>query len=128
MEKLIAVQSEYNSLDNLSEALKKDSSFEVSRVYDTWEMRTDKSGQMEQCVLVKKSSMHALKFYFAKEGTIKVNHVIPSKTMNAFFGRSVKLHRNVIEIVTGGIKNAIVGAGQKKAFKEMVQIFDKVKA
>jgi hypothetical protein len=54
MEKLITIKNEYNSLDLLNDFLKKDSTFESSKEYDSWDVRTDANGQMEQCLIIKK--------------------------------------------------------------------------
>lgn len=118
MEKLLTIKKEYNTLDTLEEFLKKESSFECSQTYDIWDVRTDPNGQMEQCILLKKSSMHAMRAYFTKENTLKINHVIPDKTKSALLSKSVKQRRSIFEIATGGIKQAILSGAQKKAFAE----------
>jgi len=46
--------------------IKTASAFECSKDYDIWECRTDSNGQMEQCVVIKKSSLHGMKVYFQK--------------------------------------------------------------
>jgi len=125
MENLIKVNSNYNSLDKLHEFLKKESNYECSKTYDIWDMRTDANGQMEQCVVLKKSGMHAVKMYFTNEETVKVNHIIPSKVMNAYFGKSVKERQNVLEILTGVIKNAVLKGPQNAAFKELEEVVKK---
>ena len=89
-------------------------------------MRTDANGQMEKCVLIKKSGMHALKVHFTKENEIMMSHLIPSKVMNAYFGRSQKARRNILEIIAGVIKNALLIGSQKKAFKEMEAVLLKL--
>lgn len=122
MENLIEIKKEYNSLDKLYEYLKKDSSYEYSKSYDTWEVRTDANGQMAQCIIIKKSAMHAVKVIFANENTVKVNYIIPNKLMHAYFGKSVKARRNIIEIATGIIKQALLEGSQKKAFQELEQV------
>ena len=73
MESLIDVKKDYNSLDKLYNYLKKNSNYEYSKPYDHWEMRTDSNGQMEQCIVVKKNAMHAVKVFFINENTVKVN-------------------------------------------------------
>ena len=87
MENLIEIKNEYNSLDKLYEYLKKDSNYECSKTYDHWEVRTDSNGKMEQCIVIKKSGMQAVKVFFANENTVKVNYVIPNKIMHAYFGK-----------------------------------------
>lgn len=125
MENLIKIKSDYNSLDKLHNFLKNESSYECSKTYDSWEMRTDSNGQMEQCLVLKKSGMHAVKMYFTNEDTVKVNYVIPSKLMNAYFGKSVKARRNILEILTGAITQSVLKAPQTKAFNELEQVVRK---
>ena len=38
--------------------------------------------------------------------------------MNAYFGKSVRARKDIIQIVTGIIKQAVLAPGQKKAFEE----------
>lgn len=127
MEKKINVQSEYGSLDQISNFLKKQSPYEISKEYDHWEIRTDANGQMEQCIVIKKSNMHGAKAYFTNDNVLKVDYIIPNKMMDAYFGKSQKARRNILEIVAGGIKNTLLSGGQKKAFEEIVSSFDKIK-
>ncbi|WP_323788895.1 hypothetical protein [Psychroserpens sp.] len=122
MENLIEVKSAYNSLDKLCTFFKNESVYRCSKIYDTWEIRTDSNGQMEHCIVVKKSSMHAIKVFFVNEDTVKINYVIPNKLMNAYFGKSVKARQNIIEIATGVIKQALLYGFQKKAFSELEQL------
>jgi len=119
MENLIKIKNEYNSLDKLHNFLKKESSYEHSKTYDIWEVRQDTNNQMEQCLLIKKSGMHAVKLFFVNEDTVKVNHIIPNKLMNAYFGKSVKARRSIIDIIAGTIKQAVLSGSQKKAFEEL---------
>lgn len=119
MEKTIKIKNEYNSLDKLYEFLKTDTSFECSKEYDIWEHRIDANGQMEQCIVLKKSSMHAVKLFFTGENSVKINHIIPSKIMHAYFGKSVKARRNILEVITGKISEALLAPAQKKAFEEL---------
>lgn len=126
MEKIITIKNEYNSLDTLQNFLKKETSFESSKEYDVWDHRVDANGQMAQCVLLKKSNMHAVKAYFTADNTVKINHVIPNKIMQAYFGKSVKAHRNILEIITGTITQAVLAGPQKKAFEELEQVFHKI--
>ena len=128
MENLIKIKSEYNSLDKLYEFLKKDSNYEYSKDYDIWEHRTDSNGQMEQCIIIKKSGMHAIKVFFVNDNIVKVNYIIPNKLMHAYFGKSVKARRNIIEIVGGIIKQALLAPSQKKAFEELEQVLNKISA
>ena len=125
MENSITINSTYNSLDKLHGALKNQSGYECSKTYDIWDHRVDANGQMEQCVVLKKSGMHAVKMFFTNENTVKVNHIIPSKVMHAYFGKSVKAHRNIIEILTGAISQAVLKGPQNKAFEELEQVVKK---
>lgn len=126
MENLITIKNEYNTLDKLHEFLKKDLNYEYSKEYDTWEHRVDANGQMEQCLVVKKSSMHAIKVFFVNDNTVKINYIIPSKIMHAYFGKSVKARKNILEIITGVIKQAVLAGPQKKAFEEMELVFKNI--
>jgi len=126
MENLITIKNEYNTLDKLYEFLKKDSNYECSsKDYDIWEQRTDTNGQMEQCIVLKKSGMHAMKVFFVNENTVKINHIIPGKMMNAYFGKSVKARRNILEIIAGEIKKIALAPAQKKAFEELEEVVKK---
>ncbi|MDH7447572.1 hypothetical protein [Aquimarina sp. 2201CG14-23] len=126
MEKIIKIKNEYNSLDALQNFLKTASDLESSKEYDTWEHRTDENGQIEQCLILKKSSMHGMKVCFQNENTIKMNYIIPNKMMHAYFGKSQKRYQNILEIVTGKIKDVILAPAQNKAFKEMENVFSKI--
>ena len=119
MEKTITTTNQYDSLDKLYDTLKSNSFYECTKTYDIWELRTDANGQMQQCVLLKKSAMHAIKLYLTDKNEVKINYIIPNKTMNALFGKSVKARRDIFEIVTGKIKEAILAPAQKKAFEEL---------
>jgi len=77
---------------------------------------------MKQCIVVEKSEVHAIKFFFANEKTVKINYVIPNKFMHAYFGKSEKAYKNILEIVAGGIKQALLEGSQEKAFKELEQL------
>ena len=125
MENLITIKNEYNSLDTLSNYLKLSSAYECTKEYDSWESRTDANGQMAQCLVLKKSGMHAVKLFFVNENTVKVNHIIPSKVMHAYFGKSQKRYRNPLEILTGQLKGVILEPAQKKAFNELEAIVKK---
>jgi hypothetical protein len=128
MEKRITLKSEYNSLDKVLELIKNESSFKCSKEYDSWDIRTDANGQMKKCVIIKKSSMQGMKVYFSQDNILEMTHMIPSKIMNAYFGKSVKARRNILEIIGGGIKNTLLIGSQKKAFAEMSKVFDKAVA
>lgn len=119
MEKTITLRNEYNSLDTLYNYFKNKSTFDCAKEYDKWEMRTDTNGEMAQCIVLKKNGMHAIKIYFTKDNTVKINHIIPNMVMNAYFGKSVKARQNIIEIITGKIKEAVLAPAQQKAFQEL---------
>jgi hypothetical protein len=122
MENTIKVQQEFNTLEKVEQFVKNESSYNCSIEYDSWDVRTDANGQMEKCVLIKKSKMHGMKVYFTNENEILMSYLIPGKVMNAYFGRSQKARRNILEIVAGVIKNALLSGGQKKAYKEMEEV------
>lgn len=126
MENTIKTQPEYKTLEKIQQFVKSESSYNCSIEYDSWDVRTDTNGQMEKCVLIKKSGMHGMKVHFTKENEISLVHLIPSKIMNAYFGRSQKARRNILEIIAGGIKNSLLLGGQKKAFKEMEEVLLKI--
>lgn len=128
MENKITVKSEYNSLEKLLDYLIAESSYECTSEYDSWDIRTDANGQMEKCVLVKKSSMHGMKLYFTQDQNLVMSYIIPNKVMNAYFGKSVKARKNILEIVAGVIKNAVLSGSQKKAYSEMESIVLKIAA
>ncbi|SHH60223.1 hypothetical protein [Winogradskyella jejuensis] len=119
MENLIEVKNDYNTLDKLHNRLKKEANYDCSKTYDSWEVRTDANGHMAQCLVLKKSGMHAVKAYFINDNTIKINYIIPNKVLHAYFGKSVKARRNILEIATGAIKEAVLAGSQKKAFEEL---------
>lgn len=119
MENLIRIKTPYNSLDELYDVLKKESGFECSKEYDVWEHRTDANGQMAQCIVLKKSGMHAVKLFFVNDNTVKVNHIIPNKLMHAYFGKSVKARRSILEVIAGSIKQTILAKPQQQAFAEL---------
>lgn len=121
MESQIKFNDKINTLDKVLDALQKDATYKSSKEYDIWEMRTDNNGQMEQCVVVKRSNMHAVKLFFINENTIKITFIIPNKIMQAYFGKSVKARRNIIEIIAGTITQAVLAGSQKKAFEELEQ-------
>lgn len=125
MEKLVSVKPDYASLDKLYEFLKKESSFECSQEYDIWEHRVDTNGQLSKCIIIKRSSMHAVKLYFANENTVKVSYVIPNKIMHAYFGKSVKARRNILEIIVEKIKDLLLASSQQNAFNELERVVQK---
>lgn len=125
MEKTITIKNDYKSLNDLQKKLTGASSFECSKEYDTWEHRIDANGQMAECIVLRKSSMHAIKMFFVNENTIKVNHVIPNKIMNVYFGKSVKARRNIIEVIAEMIKQKLLVSSQEKAFDELIKVVNK---
>ncbi len=118
MEKIITINKDYNTLEKLFNYLKNASIFECSKEYDIWEHRVNNTGQMEQCIVLKKSAMHGVKIHLTKENKLKMVYIIPNKMMNAYFGKSVKIRRNIIEIIADKVKEAILAPAQKNAFKE----------
>lgn len=128
MEKTITIKNEYNSLDSLNTYLKSASPFECSKEYDAWENRTDTNGQIAKCLVLKKSAMHGMKVHFQKDNTLKMTYIIPNKMMHAYFGKSEKRYRSIIEIVTGKIKDVLLAPAQNKAFEEMEEVFNKITA
>lgn len=127
MEKQITIKSEYNSLDKINEFIKNESNYKSSIDYDQWDVRKDSNGMMEKCVVVKKSSMHGMKLFVDKDNVANLSYIIPNKLMHAYFGKSVKAHRNILEIITGKIKDVALAGSQKKAFEEMEQVFNPIK-
>jgi len=125
MENLITIKNDYSSLDTLYKFLKTTSEFECFKEYDSWEQRLDANGHMAQCLVLKKNNMHAVKLFFVNENTVKINHIIPSKMMHAYFGKSVKVHQNILEIITGKIKEVVLAGPQQKAFEELELIVKK---
>ena len=125
MENLISINDKYNSLDKLKDFLQSISDYECTKDYDAWEHRVDDKGHMEQCLILKKSNMHAVKLFFVNKNTVKVNHIIPNKVMQAYFGKSVKARQNIIEIITGKIKEVALASSQQKAFEELESVINK---
>lgn len=119
MENLVNITPTYNTLDSLQNFLKTESSLECTKEYDIWEHRTNGQGQIEQCLILKKSNMHAIKIFFVNDDTVKINHIIPNKMMNAYFGKSVKARRSILEVVGGMVTQTVLKDGQEKAFKEL---------
>lgn len=128
MEKTMLLKNEYSSLDVLHNFLKETSSFESFKEYDTWDVRTDSNGQIAQCIVLKKSGMHAVKLYFTKPNEVKITCIIPSKIMHAYFGKSVKARQNSIEVLTGKLKELLLAPTQQKVFKELEAELQKIAA
>jgi len=125
MENIITIKKEYNSLDTLCDFLITASSFECLKEYDIWEQRTDANGLMEKCIVLKKSNMHAVKIFFIENDKVKTNHIIPNRVMQAYFGKSVKRHRNILEVIVGKIKDVVLAGAQQKTFEELEVIIKK---
>lgn len=125
MESIIKLKNEYNSLDTLNTFLSSKSEFECSKEYDVWDHRVDTNGQMEQCLVMKKSGMHAVKIHFNDDNSVKLRHIIPNKIMNAYFGKSEKRYRSILEIIGGKIKDVALIGSQKQAFEELEKIVRK---
>ncbi len=119
MENLITISSQYNSLDQIHSVLKANTNYNCTKEYDIWEQRVDNNGHMAQCLVVKKNNMHAVKLFFINENTLKASHIIPNKIMQAYFGKSQKAYQNVIEIIVGKIKSAVLEPAQEKAFYDI---------
>ncbi len=96
--------------------------------YDIWDLRTDANGQMEKCVVIKKSNMHGAKAYITPQNELSISYIIPNKVMNAYFGKSQKARKGILDIVAGGIKNIALAGSQKKAFEEISSNLDEIKA
>ncbi len=128
MEKLLPIKQEYASLEKIEAFINKESSFEAKQEYDSWDLRKDANGQMEKCVIIKKSNMHGAKLFFTDNNTMKINFFIPNKMMNAFFGENKQKYKGIREIVAGKIRAMALSGSQKKAFNEILQAFDKIKA
>jgi hypothetical protein len=69
--------------------------------------------------------MHAVKLFFTQENVVQIDYVIPNKIMNAYFGKSVKRHQNVFQIITNTIKDNLLAGSQQKAFSELTQVLEK---
>ena len=119
MENLITINDNYTSLDQLHNVLKTSTNYTCTKEYDIWEQRVDTNGQMAKCLVIKKNNMHAVKIHFIGDNTIKATHIIPNKIMQAYCGKSEEARKDIIEIVTGMIKKAVLSPIQKKAFNEI---------
>lgn len=126
MEKEITIKKGYETLDRLLGYLKEESSYECSKEYDVWDVRTDSNGQMEQCIVIKKGGMHGLKAYVYNDNKVNLSYIIPNKVLNAYFGKSQKRYRNILEIIAGFIKDSLLANGQKEAFKDIEKAFDRL--
>ncbi|MFX0558071.1 hypothetical protein ACOCEA_14820 [Maribacter sp. CXY002] len=125
MENLIEIKSKYNTLDSLKGFLETQTEYECTIDYDIWETRTDANNQMAQCLVIKKNGMNAVKVFHVNENTLKINHIVPNKMMNAYFGKSVKTHRSILEIAADAIKQTLLKGPQQKAFEELEQLVSK---
>lgn len=123
MKKIITIKEEYNSLEKLQGFINKKSEYNSNIQYDKWEIRKDADGNMQKCIMVKKSAMHGLKVYFLDDKTIELSYAIPNVFLHGWFGKSQKAYRGIDEIILGKIKDAVLIGSQKKAFNEMEQIF-----
>ena len=72
--------------------------------------------------------MHAIKMFFTEGNKLKVNHIIPNKMMNAYFGKSVKARKSIIQFITGKIMEVALAPSQKKAFEEMEEVLNNISA
>jgi hypothetical protein len=126
MEKQIKIRKEFNSLESLLKFLEVESDHQCSIDYDSWDMRTDSNGQMAKCILIKKNGMHGMKLYLTQSNILKMTYIIPNKIMNAYFGKSKKARKDILEIVGGLVKNVLLSGAQKKAFEEMEKPFYKI--
>ena len=45
--------------------------------------------------------------------------IIPNKIMQAYFGKSQKRYQNILEVITGKIKDIALSGSQQKAFEEL---------
>ena len=125
MENVIKIKSKYNTLDSLKTFIETQTEYECAIEYDIWDGTIDANGQMAQCLVIKKSGMHAVKAIFVNDNALKVSHFIPHKILNAYFGKSVKAYRSILEIAAGAIKNALLKGSQQKAFEELEKLIAK---
>lgn len=126
MEKQVWIKNDYNSLEKVLEFLKKESAFQCSIEYDIWDIRTDRNGQMEKCIVVKKSGMNGAKMFFSGPSTVLMSHIVPNKIMNVYFGNDKKASQNILQLITGKIKDAFLSGSQRKAFDEIEQSLNKI--
>lgn len=126
MEKIIKLKSEFDSLNKVFDQVKNNSPYEATIEYDIWDARTDASGQMDKCILIKKSGMHGIKMHLESNQNLYASYVIPNKVLNAYFGKSQKRYRNIIEILAEKLVSAALAGSQKKAFEEMTQSLNKL--
>lgn len=125
MKKIIKVKQDYSSLIDLHIFLTKASSLDCYIDYDNWDFRIDNKGKMEQCIVLKKNAMHAIKIYFTDENTVKLSHIMPNKVLNAYFGKGHRIRQNIIELISRKLKDAILSGPQQKAFEELEGIVKK---
>ncbi len=118
MEKRITLKNEFNSLDKVFDFAKKESAFECSKAYDIWDVRTDPNGEMEECIVIKKSAMHGMKVFLAGENELKASYIIPNKLMNAYFGKSQKARKGILDLIAGQVKNYFWLDHRKKHLKK----------
>ncbi|SNR16268.1 hypothetical protein [Tenacibaculum jejuense] len=125
MKKIITIKQEYNSLEKLQSYINEESNYSSNIQYDKWEIRKDNNGNMQKCIMLKKSAMHGLKVYFLDDKTIELSYAIPNVFLHGWFGKSQKAYRGIDEIILGKIKDAVLVGSQKKAFTELEQVFNK---
>lgn len=116
----------FDSLNKVFDEIKRISPYEASMVYDIWDMRTDSKGQMEKCVLLKKNNMHGVKLHLEDPQTLRLTYVIPNKILNAYFGKSQKRYKNILEILTEKIASVALAGSQKNAFDEIAKPLNKL--
>jgi hypothetical protein len=125
MTKTMTIKNEYNSLETLYNRLKKEATNGCYIDFDIWDFRLDTNGQLEECLVLKKSSMHAIKVYFTEGNTAKLSYIIPNKIMNSYFGKSKRIRQNIIELMSEKLKQTILAGSQQKAFDELETIVRK---
>lgn len=126
MEKYLKIKEEYNSLKKVEEFIKKESPYECSLKYDAWDVRKDANGNVEKCLVVRKSSIHGVKMYFSEDNTLKMTHIIPNKIMEAFLGESKKRYQGMLEVVTEKVKSLLLSGSKKKTIDEVAEVFYKI--
>lgn len=119
----------FSNLDNLMPTLNKNSKFSCTKEYDIWNYvrnqkgqfgnRLDENGQIAKCLVLKKNNMNAVSIYFTNSSTICVSHIIPHKTLNAYFGKNTEQRQNIIEILTSRVKEVLLKSSQQRSFSEM---------
>ncbi|MGJ8685493.1 MAG: hypothetical protein ACSHWW_12760 [Nonlabens sp.] len=119
MESIISIKKEINSLESLHTFIDKQTPYECIIDYDIWDVRSNAQNQMEKCMIIKKNSMNAVKLYFLNDNKVKLDHIIPNKMMNVYFGKRHRVRQNILEFATTKIKDSLLAAPQHKAFKEI---------